>query len=232
MRPSSAAARRVIRMAREPKRYLASAVARVHHGLDDGGVALTFDDGPQPGSTDLVLDLLAGLEVRATFFCVGRNALQHPDLVQRMQAEGHAVGSHSFSHPHPAKTSWSKLAREYAEGRRAVSQVLGHDTALFRPPHGHISIPAAGLLRVQGLDVWLWTVDPEDWRPGVRPPQIEAVVSRAASGDVVLMHDWIEQPWAPEALDRSATVTALPHIVRAIRNKGLLLDRVAVNPPR
>ena len=198
-------------------------VARVSRRMPEGRVALTFDDGPQPGSTDRVLDVLAELGVRATFFCVGRNAQAHPDLVHRIRAEGHVVGSHSMTHPHPGETARAQLRREYTDGRRAVADVLGADTPLFRPPHGYIDPAGAVMLRHLAVSTWLWTVDPTDWRPGATAQEIAAVAGRAESGDVVLLHAWVEQPLADEALDRSATIAALPVVVAAIRERGLSL---------
>jgi peptidoglycan/xylan/chitin deacetylase (PgdA/CDA1 family) len=77
------------------------------------------------------------------------------------------------------------------------------------------------MVRRLGVAPWLWTVDPQDWRPGATRDQVIAVAGRAGSGDVILLHDWVEQPWAPEALDRSATIGALPAIVRSARERGL-----------
>jgi peptidoglycan/xylan/chitin deacetylase (PgdA/CDA1 family) len=198
--------------------------AAVHRRIPDGSVALTFDDGPQPGSTDVILNLLAELDVRATFFCVGKNALAHPELVQRMVAEGHAVGSHSLTHPHPAETTITKLSREYVAGRSAVAEASGSEPTLFRPPHGHLGLASAALVRQCRFQTWLWTVDPYDWRPGATAEEIAAVAGDARSGDVVLLHDWVEQPWEPSALDRSATVDALPAVVDRIRRRGLRLE--------
>jgi peptidoglycan/xylan/chitin deacetylase (PgdA/CDA1 family) len=186
-----------------------------------GTVGLTFDDGPHPTSTPRVLDILAELEVRATFFCVGRNARAHPELVRRALAEGHAVGSHSFTHPDPEELSLRSLARDYRSGRHAVAAATGRDVRLFRPPHGHLGMGSAVMVRRQGLATWLWTVDAEDWRPGRTTAGIIAAAGAARSGDVILLHDWVEQPWAPEALDRTATIDALPAIVRAVRERGL-----------
>lgn len=214
------------RRARTLRWNLANHLGGVNRRVGPDAVALTFDDGPQPGSTDRILDVLAELDVRATFFCVGRNAEAHPDLVRRMRSEGHAVGSHSYTHPTPGDIPITRLAREYARGRRVVADILGYDPALFRPPHGHLTPTSAVMVRGQRLAPWLWTVDPEDWRPGVTRDHIQAVAGRATGGDVVLLHDWIEQPWAPAALDRSATVAALPGIVRAVRGRGLRLDRL------
>jgi peptidoglycan/xylan/chitin deacetylase (PgdA/CDA1 family) len=197
------------------------ALGGVARQVPDGSVALTFDDGPHPGSTDRLLDLLAGLDVRATFFCVGRNVLAHRALTRRIEAEGHAVGSHSHTHPHPARTTLRELARDYAQGREALADVLGRDSRLFRPPHGHVTPASALLLRWLGLRPWLWTVDPQDWRPGVSRGHVTSVVGGAGSRAVVLMHDWVEQPLAVEATDRSATVEAIPWVVAELRRRGL-----------
>jgi peptidoglycan-N-acetylglucosamine deacetylase len=197
------------------------ALAGVGRQVSDGSVALTFDDGPHPGSTDRLLDLLAGLDVRATFFCVGRNVLAHRALTRRIEEEGHAVGSHSHTHPHPARASLRELARDYAQGRAALAEVLGHDSRLFRPPHGHVTPASALLLRWQGLRPWLWNVDPQDWRPGMSRGHVTSVVGGAGSRAVVLMHDWVEQPVTVEATDRSATIEAIPSVVAELRRRGL-----------
>ncbi len=214
------------RHGRSVRSHAVDTIAPVSRQVGDDAVALTFDDGPQPGSTDRVLDVLGELDVRATFFCVGRNAQAHPQLVRRISADGHAVGSHSFTHPDPEFTRTEVLAQDYADGRRAVAAALGEDTRLFRPPRGHLTPTTAVVLRRQGLRTWLWTLDPEDWRPGVTREHITSVAGRAQAGDVVLLHDWIEQPWAVEALDRSATVDALRDIVDRIRTRGLTLRRL------
>ncbi len=207
--------------ARDADRALKRGLAGARRRVPDGTVALTFDDGPHPTSTGRILDTLAELDVKATFFCVGRNARRHPELVLRALAEGHGIGSHSLSHPHPARTAHRELAEEYAQGRQAVAGVTGRDIRLFRPPHGHLHLRSAAMIRRQELSPWLWTVDPQDWRPGVTTEGVSSVARDARSGDVVLLHDWVEQPWAPEALDRSATIEALPGIVRAVRDRGL-----------
>lgn len=187
----------------------------------DGNVSLTFDDGPHLGTTDLVLDLLAELDVKATFFCVGRNARAHPELLRRMASEGHSVGSHSLTHPYLEHLGLRAVFHEYGTGRHEVESALGSPSRLFRPPHGHVQLSTAPVSRALRLRTWLWSVDPEDWRPGAASAEIAATAGRARSGDVILLHDWVEQPEAPEALDRSATLNALPQIVSTIRSGGL-----------
>ncbi len=83
------------------------------------------------------------------------------------------------------------------------------------------------MVRHQGLSPWLWTVDPQDWRPGISTDDVLTVAGSAGPGDVVLLHDWVEQPWAPEALDRSATIEALPGIIEAVAAQGLRFTTLA-----
>lgn len=190
-------------------------------------VALTFDDGPHPGSTDQLLDILSECAAKATFFCVGSNALRHPQLTRRIEAEGHRVGSHSLTHPHPAQMPLRALASDYSAGRQALEEVLGHEVALFRPPHGHLNFAQAALLRRQRFHSWLWDVDPQDWIPNVSAQSITSLVSnRAVPGSVVLLHDWVEQPMSLAATDRTATLEAVPIIVRNLRARGLSFSRL------
>lgn len=209
------------------RRRTRDAVSRARSRLPTQGIALTFDDGPQPGSTDRLLDILGELGAPATFFCVGKNVLRHPDLVGRMLTEGHAVGSHSFSHPHPLEIPLGALTTEYRRGRDVVA-AAGGTGRLFRPPHGAITFAGAGMMRGLHLQPWLWSVDPEDWQPGVSAAHIRTVAGRALAGDVVLLHDWVEQPVAPAALDRSATVTALRPLIEDARDRGLVFERLEV----
>jgi len=219
-------AQRVIGRARRRAERVNETLAGVNLLVSAGSVALTFDDGPHPGSTDRILDVLADLQVPATFFCVGKNARAHPELLRRIEAEGHAIGSHSFTHPHPRETRHGALRAEYRDGRAAVEDVLGREVRLFRPPHGHLNPAGALMIRRLGMQPWLWSVDPTDWRPGVTRVEVTEVASRAASGDVVLFHDWVEQPFAPSALDRTATIQSLPDVISAVRRRGLTLVTV------
>jgi len=121
----------------------------VRHHLDRTGdvVALTFDDGPDPDHTPAILDELARLGVVATFFLVGRRASTHPDIVRRILDEGHAVGSHSDSHPEPWRVSLRPLVLEYRRGRVHVEQAARRPVPLFRPPKGHVNASGAVAMR-------------------------------------------------------------------------------------
>lgn len=202
---------------------VALGLLRVHHhvGRASHDVALTFDDGPDPEHTPVVLDELRRLAVLATFFLVGRRAKAHPHLVRRILDEGHALGSHSYSHPDPWTVPLRRLVGEYRQGRAHVESAAGRPVALFRPPKGFMSGGGAAAMLAARVRPWLWTIDPRDWEPDVQPAQIVAGVDGMQGGDVILLHDAIEGPLAPSALDRSATSAALPAIVALGRRRGL-----------
>src|SRR5205823_5757647 len=139
-----------------------------------------------------LLDVLAAAGRVATFFLVGRRAMKHPSIVRRMRQEGHVLGSHTLSHPDPGTASANTLIREYRDGRRAVEDVAGTQVPLFRPPMGHVGPGSAIAMRRARVRPWLWSCDPEDWRPGARRETIARTVEAAAPGAVVLLHDGIE----------------------------------------
>ena len=168
-----------------------------------------------------MLDELRAHGVRATFFVVVRRGAAHPEIVRRVLSEGHAVGSHTWSHPEPGALTWPRLWRDVLTGRRILDEVVGHRTALFRPPQGHLDRATTTAVRLAQLQPWLWTTDPRDWEPDRRTDEIVDIVRHMPPGGVVLLHDGLEQPRAARALDRSATVRAIPAIVDAVKARGL-----------
>jgi peptidoglycan-N-acetylglucosamine deacetylase len=185
-------------------------------------VALSFDDGPSPLSTPRVLATLRRLHVPATFFVIGYLAEEYPGLVRREERAGMTVGNHSYNHPEvpPFDQLPASLVRdEIALGQRAIAKA-GLRARLFRPPGGSVSPGVVRAARRLGERVVLWSVDPGDWR-GIGAKQIvRAVLAAVRPGSIVLLHDG--------GGDRSATVAALPAIVKGIRRRGLRL--VAVPP--
>jgi len=185
-------------------------------------VAITFDDGPDPSFTPLVLDVLRRFRVRATFFLIGERAQAHPELVHRILAQGHAVGSHSQTHAEPGSLGWRVVA-DFRAGRRSIERAAGRRVRLFRPPKGYLDRQERVALVANRLRPWLWTIDPHDWEPGARPAEVLRRLDGLGGGDVVLLHDGISGPIRPEALDRSATVEVLPQIIELARERRLEL---------
>jgi peptidoglycan-N-acetylglucosamine deacetylase len=177
-------------------------------------VALTFDDGPWPDSTPKVLAILRQERVPATFFLVGRQVRRHPELLAQEVAAGVTFGSHSFSHPQPfGQLSDAAIGEEIDQGLAALAD-NGVRTSLFRPPGGAIAPAVLSTAKRDGLRTVLWTVDPQDWRPGATTEQIvRRVLSQTGPGSIVLLHDG--------GGDRSATVAALPQIIKGLKQRKL-----------
>jgi len=175
-------------------------------------VALTFDDGPWPGQTDKILDVLAEEQVPATFFMVGKYASRYPGLARRVAREGHDVGSHSWSHPAFRELKAKAIRREINRGRQAVEKATGHRTAWIRPPYGSMDPLAWEQVRELKVHAVLWDVDSRDWsKPGVR--RIEKTVMRQVRpGSVILFHDGGGK--------RAQTIRALPQVIKSLRKKG------------
>ena len=130
-------------------------------------VALTFDDGPWPGQTDKILDILKKENVRATFFMLGSRARRSPELARRVADEGHTVGSHSLSHKELTKLKPAAIRKEISAGVSAVTGVTGVRPVWFRPPYGAVNGAVRKQIRVLNVRMALWDIDSLDWtRPG------------------------------------------------------------------
>ena len=170
---------------------------------------LTFDDGPDPRYTPQVLDVLAEVGVKATFFCVGRRALAWPEIIRRIAAEGHVVGSHTMTHPDLSALDPLAAIRNVRNGRRAVEQALGTPVPRFRAPFGRLGVSGQIALAVLRMEPEHWDLDPEDWAPEAEATALAAKLRHLGPDAVVLLHDGAEAPTDPRSLDRSQTVEAL-----------------------
>lgn len=182
-------------------------------------VALTFDDGPWPRSTARVVEVLRGMRVPATFFMIGYLAERYPEIVRRVERAGMTIGVHSWSHP--VGTPFDRLTphrirTEIERPAILLERTLGIDATLFRPPGGHDDRPVVDLADAAAMRVVQWSVDPHDYRAGATPSAIvDAVLGAVRPGSIVLLHDG--------GGDRTATIKALPRIIRGIRAMGLEL---------
>jgi peptidoglycan-N-acetylglucosamine deacetylase len=182
-------------------------------------VALTFDDGPWPHSTEQILTILTRRRTPATFFVVGRQVERYPELVRQELAAGMALGSHSYSHPQPFdRLPVARIRDEITRGRRTLQPLAIHPVG-FRPPGGAASPAVTAAAQDSGDRIVLWSVDPADWQPGVTANQlVQRVLAAARPGAIVLLHDG--------GGNRSATVAALPAIIDGLRRLGLTLTVV------
>jgi peptidoglycan/xylan/chitin deacetylase (PgdA/CDA1 family) len=155
-----------------------------------GAVALTFDDGPDPQWTPPMLDLLAAMGTKATFFLVGRAVERHPELVRRIVAEGHAVGGHSFGHTVITRQDPAGLAEDLMRCRRTIAEACGVDTVLFRPPKGEVDWASIRVVCRAGYRLVHWSRTYSDYRRDGTAALLGRIqAAGAASGDILLFHD-------------------------------------------
>ncbi|MEV5957059.1 polysaccharide deacetylase family protein [Streptomyces sp. NPDC051987] len=198
----------------------------VSHGARDRKeIALTFDDGPQPGNTERILDVLESYGVPATFFCVGMNARAHPDILARMREQGHGFGNHTWSHPFLPELTRPQLAEQIERTQEAVAEASGGPApTLFRPPYGARTPEVLGWLAETGLTTTLWDVVPDDWSMPGADTVARIVLDQARPGSVVLLHDG--------GGDRSQTVGALPVVIEGLLARGYRFTLVEEMTPR
>ena len=169
---------------------------------DSMKIALTFDDGPHPTLTHEILDILERYGIRATFFMIGENVAQYPDIAKEVIERGHEIGNHTASHSYTGRMGEDELLREIRDCENIFFNILGCETTLMRPPEG---VVPDSLLRLCGsleYSVILWNIDTRDWaRPS--PSKIcNTVVSQVRAGDIILMHDYIgKKSPTPAALE-------------------------------
>jgi peptidoglycan-N-acetylglucosamine deacetylase len=196
-------------------------------------IALTFDDGPYPVFTPLLLDELRALRVPATFFLIGRDAEQWPEITRRIVLDGNEVADHTYSHPDLDRETEAQVRDEVLHGRDVLFSLSGDPSVrvLMRPPHGRYTVATLHTVTQLGYKVVLWTDDSGDWRT-LTPAHIENDMLRHASApDIVLLHS-----------GKLATIQALPTVVARFERAGYrfvtvgaLLEQVtpaAINHPK
>lgn len=161
-------------------------------------VALTFDDGPKTRTTPQLLDGLDQRGVKATFFLIGKQVEETPELVTRMAQSGHQLGIHTYDHVALTGLNQADFDAQVARTRQTLAALLGYDDFLLRPPYGTVD---DGVKRNAGSPIILWSVDPEDWHQRSVQREVAHIVSEVEDGDIILMHDIF-----PESVDAALQV--------------------------
>jgi peptidoglycan/xylan/chitin deacetylase (PgdA/CDA1 family) len=187
-------------------------------------IALTFDDGPYPVFTPLLIEQLHKLDVPATFFLIGRDAQQWPELAERIRRYGNEIADHTYTHPNLDEESPAQVREEILTGRDALWGLV-HDPGvrdLFRPPHGRYTVETIEVAQSLGYKTILWTDDGGDWRTVTARSLADHLEEHATAPEIVLLHS-----------GKLATIEMLPEVVARFRAAGYqfvtvgeLLDRV------
>ncbi|KUO62785.1 MAG: polysaccharide deacetylase [Gracilibacter sp. BRH_c7a] len=177
------------------------------------GVSLTFDDGPDPRYTPLLLNILKKNNIQACFFVLGEKAEKYPHLVKSIYDDGHIIGSHGYCHQHawtmsPLKT-WRSWDKSIAEIRRAI----GEETQFIRSPWGSINLALIIWCLLKKKRIVSWNATGKDWRRNNTPESIISKISqRMAEGSIVLLHDSGGEQGAPDN-----TIACIEQLCRHIR---------------
>ncbi len=151
-------------------------------------IALTVDDGPHYKTTPELLAVLREKQVKATFFVLGANVEAHPDIVAQAVADGHEIASHAYSHKRLNRLTPAEVKAEF-EQFEAIIRPIASPPKFFRPPDGAYNDGVVALARERGYTTVLWSIDTGDWRCPPVAQVVEAAVSNAKPGGIILMHD-------------------------------------------
>jgi peptidoglycan/xylan/chitin deacetylase (PgdA/CDA1 family) len=169
-------------------------------------VFLTFDDGPTPIITEKVLDLLSHYQAKATFFCIGKNVDNHPQLFHRILDEGHEVGNHTQNHKNGWKTGYAQYLRDVLTAKKS------NPSTLFRPPYGQISRTQTKAL-LKHYSIIMWDVLTGDFDASLSVETcIEKVLQLTKPGSIIVFHDSLKA--SPIMLQ------TLPAVLEALSQKG------------
>ena len=183
-------------------------------------IYLTFDDGPHPLITPLVLEILKHYNAKATFFCIGNNVKKYPETFELLKKEGHAVGCHTFNHENGWKTQTDDYIKSFWDANELIH------SNLFRPPHGKIKRSQLRKLgvktrRATSLQIVAWTVIAYDWDHALSHEDVyQNVVRNAGDGAIVTFHDSLKA--------YNNMISALPRVLEYYKNEGFEFKSIKI----
>ena len=161
----------------------------VHKNTSEKIVALTFDDGPHPQKTERILNILSKYNVKATFFVIGENAQQYPDVLKKTADLGHEIGNHTYDHKSVYKLQNDELVRSVIRCEKLIQSITEKKPSAFRPPEGYMNDEIANSMNELGYNVFLWRIDTYDWKGRDAYAIYNTVINSVCCGDIILMHD-------------------------------------------
>lgn len=191
---------------------------------DSSNIAFTFDDGPDPKYTPLLLDLLVKYRIKATFFVLGSKAEKHPELILRIHKDGHLIGIHNFVH----RSNWVMfpwtIRRDLDYSASVVEGITGVRPIYYRPPWGLLNLFDFFILKP--YKIILWSVMAEDWKSKGGSEKIKKrLLNKIKNGDVILLHDSGDTIGADEDAPMN-TINALKVVIKEMQNKGYTCVRM------
>lgn len=181
-------------------------------------LVLTFDDGPNPSYTPLLLDVLKQMSVQATFFVVAKDAFQNKVLIERMQQEEHEIALHSYEHRHAFLSSYKYTKNDFSRSMEILAG-LNCNIKYYRPPWGARNLFTRKFVKQHGLHIVLWDIMTGDWKTSTTPEMIaDKIKDQASDGAVICLHDGGESHGG-DAGAPFHTIEALKTIIPELREK-------------
>ncbi|MCL9806482.1 polysaccharide deacetylase family protein [Flavobacterium amniphilum] len=186
----------------------------------DNKIYLTFDDGPTPEVTEWVLNILKEENIPATFFCIGKNIENHPDIFRKIIQHGHAIGNHTFNHLNGWKTKTSVYLQNIEQCEASILCNANETKAkLFRPPYGKVTIKQSAKLRNQGYKIIMWDILTADFDKTVTPENcLKNATRKVENGSIIVFHDSLKA--------RKNLEYALPKAIKFLKEKGFVFATV------
>lgn len=175
-------------------------------------IALTFDDGPNSKTTPQILDILKRNDVKATFFVLGKYAERNNILLKRIAAEGHVIGSHTYTHASGLITDINKIKRELTRTNDVIYKYTGQKVRYFRPPFGFENWRFLNEAELSDYTIVLWSLDAADWNKKTEQDITNRILKWVKGGTIIMLHDG--------GAHREAVIEALPVVIKELKNKG------------
>jgi polysaccharide deacetylase family sporulation protein PdaB len=176
-------------------------------------VALTFDDGPDPTNTQKLLDILKKEQIQATFFLLGQNAQQYPDIVKAIAQQGNEIGSHTYDHKDLTTLSTAEMTDEITKTDETIKKIVGKAPSYVRPPYGSVNNEVATIINRPMIE---WSVDSEDWQSRNADAIVKKVQETVYDGSIILLHDI-----HPE------TIEAVPRVIQTLKDDGYSFVKIS-----
>jgi peptidoglycan/xylan/chitin deacetylase (PgdA/CDA1 family) len=160
---------------------------------ESNDIYLTFDDGPDPESTPLIINALNQNGFKATFFITGKNGQKYPDLVKLISESGNTIGMHGYNHLHPWKTGPLKTIQDLRM-MKAYFYIIDPHIKLYRPPYGKYNIVSLFYFLRKKIRPVFWNIDPEDYHSADPQATASEIIRLIKPGSVILLHDGRDNP--------------------------------------
>lgn len=197
-------------------RQAAAVLEPIYRGsADTKAVALAINVDWGEDIIPEMLQLFEKEEIQATFFITGRFASKFPDVIREIDAHGHEIGNHGYSHNHPDRTGFADNQLEISRTEEALKKIISSPAKLYAPPYGECSSPVVEAAEKLGYKTIMWTVDTVDWKGGTAAGIADKVVNKAQNGAIILMHP------------KPVTLDALPIMIKELKAQGYQFEKIS-----